>query len=95
VNSVNHGFDPVAALDAIPAQFVKEIHLAGHTRGALCLIDDHGSRVIDSVWRLYATAIARMGAVRTLIEWDTDIPELDVLLDEARQAGTILAAAHG
>jgi uncharacterized protein (UPF0276 family) len=94
VNSVNHGFDPVAALDAIPAQFVKEIHLAGHTRGALCLIDDHGSRVIDAVWRLYETAVARLGVVRTLIEWDTDIPELDVLLDEARKAGTILAAAH-
>jgi uncharacterized protein (UPF0276 family) len=95
VNSVNHGFDPVAALDAIPAQFVKEIHLAGHTRGALCLIDDHGSRVIDAVWQLYETAIARLGAVRTLIEWDTDIPALDVLLDEARKAGTVLASAHG
>jgi uncharacterized protein (UPF0276 family) len=94
VNSVNHGFDPVAALDAIPAHSVKEIHLAGHTRGDLCLIDDHGSRVIDAVWQLYATAIARLGAVRTLIEWDTAFPALDVLLDEARKAGTILAAAH-
>ena len=94
VNAVNHGYDPVAALAAVPAHFVREIHLAGHTRGELCLIDDHGSRVIDAVWHLYETALTRLGTVRTLIEWDTDIPELDVLLDEARKAGTILERAH-
>jgi uncharacterized protein (UPF0276 family) len=95
VNAINHDFDPGAALDAVPAQAVKEIHLAGHTRTELCLIDDHGSRVIDAVWRLYETACVRLGAVRTLIEWDTAIPALDVLLDEARKAGTILARTHG
>jgi uncharacterized protein (UPF0276 family) len=94
VNSVNHGFDPVAALAALPAQHVHEIHLAGHTSTELCLIDDHGSRVTDAVWLLYEAANARLGTIRTLIEWDTRIPDLEVLLDEARKAEAILAPAH-
>lgn len=94
VNSVNHGFDPYAALAAVPAHCVKEIHLAGHTREELCLIDDHGSRVTDAVWSLYQAALTRLGPVRTLIEWDTRIPELDVLLGEARKVETLLAPGH-
>ncbi|MEO8443357.1 MAG: DUF692 domain-containing protein, partial [Betaproteobacteria bacterium] len=90
VNSVNHDFDPYAALAAVPAHVVKEIHLAGHTRAELCLIDDHGSCVTDAVWSLYEAALRRLGPVRTLIEWDTRIPELDVLLDEARKVETLL-----
>ena len=94
VNSVNHGFDPFAALAALPAERVGEIHLAGHTRADDCLIDDHGSCVIDQVWALYEATVRRVGAVPTLIEWDTNIPALDVLLDEARKAETRLAPAH-
>ena len=94
VNSVNHGFDPFAALTALPAQRIGEIHLAGHSRSGDCLIDDHGSRVIDPVWALYAAACRQFGALPTLIEWDTDIPGLDVLLDEARRAAAILEPAH-
>ena len=94
VNSVNHGFDAYAALTALTAQRIGEIHLAGHSRSGDCLIDDHGSRVIDPVWALYATACRRFGALPTLIEWDTDIPALDVLLDEARRAAAILQTAH-
>jgi uncharacterized protein len=94
VNAVNHGFDPHAALAALPAQCVKEIHLAGHARTELCLIDDHGSHVTDPVWSLYEAALARLGRVRTLIEWDTRIPDLDVLLSEARKAETLLDAVH-
>ena len=94
VNSVNHDFDPYLALAALPVQSVQEIHLAGHSRADLCLIDDHGSRVTDAVWSLYQAALARLGPVRTLIEWDTRIPELDVLLDEARRAETLLDSAH-
>ena len=86
VNSINHGFDPYAALGTLPEGIVNEIHLAGHSRGEVCLIDDHGSRVIDDVWKLYEAALARFGAVRTLIEWDTNIPALEVLLDEADNA---------
>jgi uncharacterized protein (UPF0276 family) len=50
------------------------------------VIDDHGSRVDDAVWSLYGHAVERLGAVPTLIEWDTDLPEFQVLLDEARRA---------
>ena len=94
VNAMNHGFDPHAALAALPARCVKEIHLAGHARTELCLIDDHGSPVTNPVWSLYEAALARLGRVRTLIEWDTRIPELDVLLAEARKAETLLDAVH-
>ncbi len=77
-------------LDALPAEAVGELHLAGHCHvsdghGEI-VIDDHGSRVCDAVWALYRHAIGRFGAVPTLIEWDTDIPALDVLLDEASRA---------
>jgi uncharacterized protein (UPF0276 family) len=79
-----------AWLDAIAPEAVGELHLAGHchvhdAHGDI-VIDDHGSRVCDAVWRLYRHAIARFGTVPTLIEWDTDIPELDFLLDEAARA---------
>lgn len=77
-------------LDAIAPDLVGEIHLAGHCHvhepeGDI-VIDDHGSRVCDAVWALYRHAVARFGAVPTLIEWDTDVPSLDVLLDEADRA---------
>jgi hypothetical protein len=90
VSAANLGFDAPAYLDAMPFDAVGEIHLAGHAEretptGAL-LLDDHGSRVRDAVWTLYEAAIARTGPVATLVEWDTDIPELDVLLDEVRGA---------
>jgi uncharacterized protein (UPF0276 family) len=94
VNSVNHRFDALAAMTALPADRIGEIHLAGHSRVEDCLIDDHGSRVIDPVWELYAAALRRFGAVPTLIEWDTDIPALDVLLDEARKVETRLKPAY-
>lgn len=73
-------------LDAIPPDCVSELHLAGHHDRGDLVIDDHGSRVHDTVWQAYRHAIARFGAVPTLIEWDTDIPALDVLLDEAATA---------
>ena len=87
VNARNFGFDPHAELASllasIPADAVSEIHLAGHSQGELCLIDTHGSRVCEPVWALYREAITHCGPVPTLIEWDTDIPALEVLLDEA------------
>ena len=64
-----------------------------HDRLDDIVIDDHGSRVADAVWQLYAHAMARFGGVPTLIEWDTDVPELDVLLDEAARARTIASMA--
>ena len=73
-------------LDAIPPDCVSELHLAGHHDRGDLVIDDHGSRVHALVWQAYRHAVARFGAVPTLIEWDTDIPALDVLLDEAASA---------
>lgn len=80
-------------LDAIAPTDVGEIHLAGHCRvsdefGDI-VIDDHGSRVCPEVWRIYQHAVTRFGSAPTLIEWDTDIPALDVLLDEAARASAI------
>ena len=93
----NTGGDAEAYLDAVDPDAVGEIHLAGHAvndaDGAPVLIDDHGAPVADAVWRLYARALGRFGAVPTLIEWDTDLPPLPRLLDEAATAGRLLRAA--
>ncbi|HTR06892.1 MAG TPA: DUF692 domain-containing protein [Paraburkholderia sp.] len=83
VNQCNHGEDALAAMAALPPHVVGEIHLAGHRVSAAAVIDDHGSRVAPAVWSLYEAALARFGATPTLIEWDTAVPALDVLLDEA------------
>jgi uncharacterized protein len=98
VTAVNLGLDPIAYLDALPAASVAEIHLAGHCAndadGRTVLIDDHGSRVAPAVWALYAHALARFGPRPSLVEWDTDIPALGVLLDEARHAASLLRSAE-
>jgi len=95
VSAWNFGFDPVAYLDALPVDAIGEIHLAGHhaAEDVDILVDDHGSRVAKPVWELYAAAIRRFGSVPTLIEWDTNLPTLEVLLDEANHAGE-LAHVH-
>lgn len=94
VNEVNHGEDPHAAIAALPIASVGEIHLGGHLVTSEGLVDHHGARVAPPVWDLYRAALARFGAVSTLVEWDTDLPALDVLLDEAAQADRIAAAAR-
>lgn len=98
VNSVNVGFDARATIAQLPIEAVGEIHLAGHLRkdigGRALLIDDHGSQVSDEVWALYATVLDRFGPLATLIEWDTDVPPLEVLLAEARRADTLLEDCH-
>ncbi|MEQ1682120.1 MAG: DUF692 domain-containing protein [Burkholderiaceae bacterium] len=96
VNALNAAAgDPVAAccafVDALPHGIVGEIHLAGYRQTEDIVIDDHGSRVRPEVWRVYEHALKRFGAVPTLVEWDTDLPALGVLLDEAAHAGTLLA----
>jgi uncharacterized protein (UPF0276 family) len=98
VNSINLGLDAERFIDCVPAEAVQEIHLAGHRRNRVgtrdLLIDDHGSRVCAEVWELYERAITRLGPVPTLIEWDTDVPALDVLVAEARKADTVLETAR-
>lgn len=90
VTCSNLGLDARHYLDAIPAESVGEIHLAGHSRvvrdGIAMLIDDHASRVAPPVWELYRRAVARLGAVPTLIEWDKALPPLAVFLAESRAA---------
>ena len=95
VSASNHGWDPQTYLNALPAAAVGEIHLAGHAlrtldNGSVLRIDNHGARVAAEVWTLYSEALRRFGRMPTLIEWDTDIPALDVLLDEAAQASALL-----
>jgi uncharacterized protein (UPF0276 family) len=91
VSACNQQEDTRAWLAAIPGNLVGEIHLAGHAirqtaSGHTLRIDDHGSRVCDDVWTLYRETVARIGTRPTLIEWDTNVPSLDELLDEARRA---------
>jgi len=88
VSATNFRFDPITYLDSLPTTTIGEIHLAGHqaAENVDILIDDHGSRVAPPVWELYAVALKRFGPVPTLIEWDTNLPALDVLLDEVRHA---------
>jgi uncharacterized protein (UPF0276 family) len=96
VSAWNVGLDAGSYLDALPAPAIGEIHLAGHAAndadGRTILIDDHGSPVTAPVWKLYQRALERFGSVPTLIEWDTDIPELSVLLGEASVADRLLEA---
>ncbi|MDQ2695593.1 MAG: DUF692 domain-containing protein [Pseudomonadota bacterium] len=98
VNACNHGFDAAAYLRAIPRPAVQEIHLAGHTvkrfADAELRIDTHNQRVCADVWDLYRQAVGRLGPIPTLIEWDTDLPPLEVLVDEARRADAILEPRH-
>jgi uncharacterized protein (UPF0276 family) len=86
VNQCNHGEDALAAIAAIGVDMVGEMHLAGHLVTPQAVIDHHGDTVAEPVWRLYEAALQRFGPVPTLIEWDTDIPALDVLLGEADKA---------
>lgn len=98
VSSMNHGRNAAAWLDAIPAELVGEIHLAGHAvemvEGEALRIDDHGSRVSPEVFELYGRFLDRVGAVPTLIEWDSEVPPLCVLLEEASQADRLLLRAR-
>lgn len=96
VNQCNHGEDALAAIAAIAPGSVGEIHLAGHMVTPAAVIDHHGAEVAPQVWELYKAALSRFGRVPALVEWDTELPSLDVLLDEARRADAIASkfAAH-
>jgi uncharacterized protein len=97
VSAVNHEFDPLEYLNAIPPERVQQIHLAGHEDHGSYLVDTHDHPVRDEVWELYAAALRRCGAVSTMIERDDRIPPLAELcaeLERARSlAARVLAAA--
>jgi uncharacterized protein (UPF0276 family) len=86
VSSVNHEFDPLAYLNALPAHRVQQIHLAGHENHGDYLIDTHDQPVPEPVWALYQHAVKRFGVVPTMIERDANIPPLQELEAELRIA---------
>ena len=94
VNAVNFHLDPVKLLDAIPHDAVREIHLAGFDQVGRLLLDTHGQPVYPEVWSLYEWAIHHFGPRPTLIEWDTNLPPLSLLVEQAVQADAILGACH-
>ncbi|HXH82857.1 MAG TPA: DUF692 domain-containing protein [Candidatus Tectomicrobia bacterium] len=95
VSAANHGFDPRAYLAALPADRIGQIHLAGHTDMGTHLLDTHLGPVAAPVWDLYREAVRRFGRVSTLVEWDEDVPELDVVCAEADRARAVEAEALG
>ncbi len=99
VQAHNHGFDAWRYIDTIESRYVGEMHLAGHVEqyagDHTILVDTHSRPIKGDVWDLYAHAIAKIGVVPTLIEWDNDIPDLDVLVAEADKARAIIAAQSG
>jgi uncharacterized protein (UPF0276 family) len=99
VSAYNHGFDAERYIDAIPAERVVQMHVAGHTDKGAYLLDTHSDHVRAEVWQLYRRAVARCGAVATLVEWDEQIPAWDVLAKEAAVARSArseaLAGAEG
>jgi uncharacterized protein (UPF0276 family) len=94
VNATNHGFDPREYIQAIPASLVGQYHLGGFEATPAALVDTHGARVSAEVWELFEASVAHLGTKPTLIEWDTSLPGLDVLLDEAQRARAIATGAR-
>lgn len=94
VNMRNLGVDAEAFIDAIPAEAVKEYHLAGYSVRDGCLVDTHDHPVYPEVWELYEFALQHIGPRPTLIEWDSDIPALSVLMGEAAKAQLRLEDGH-
>jgi len=94
VNVRNLGVDADAFIKAIPANSVKEYHLAGYSMRDGCLVDTHDHPVYPEVWDLYETVLQKIGPRPTLIEWDSDIPALAVLMSEAQQAQRRMDALH-
>lgn len=92
VSAVNHDFDPYHYIQAIPSAAIEEVHLAGFEDNGDYLLDTHGAPISEAVWQLYRHALRCHGNKPTLIEWDTDIPALPVLLQEAMRAQSIMEA---
>ena len=91
VSARNHGYRAELHIDAMPADRVVQMHLAGHTDKGAYLLDTHAGHVCEEVWALYRRAISRCGAVATLVEWDDEIPAWDVLAAEAAKARAVCA----
>jgi hypothetical protein len=95
VSSVNHEFDPMEYVNAVPAERVAQIHIAGHSKYERYILDTHDHPVIDPVWELYDRAIERCGPTPTLLEWDDHIPSFDEVHAEALKANLYLRKHSG
>ena len=87
VSAYNHGWDPIAYIDSMPAVRVCQYHLAGHTNKGTHIIDTHSDHVVDPVWQLYGHTVRTVGLRATLLEWDADIPSFEVVHQEVLKAG--------
>jgi uncharacterized protein (UPF0276 family) len=94
VSSQNHTFNPLDYVNAVPAERVAQIHIAGHTRYQRYILDTHDHPVIAPVWKLYQRAIERCGHVATLLEWDDKIPSFGEVHREALKAAKFLPNAR-
>ena len=90
VSSQNHNFNPRDYIEAVPAERVAQIHIAGHSKFEKYILDTHDHPVLDPVWSLYARAIERCGPTATLLEWDDSIPSFDEVHAEALKANRFL-----
>ena len=86
VNAFNHGFDPILYINSVPVNRVIQFHLAGHRDHSSYLLDTHDQPIRSEVWTLYEYAVGRFGRLPTLIEWDDNIPEFEVLAATAAEA---------
>lgn len=92
VNEINHGIDASEFILSLPADKIREIHLAGYEDRGEYLIDAHNNRVSNAVWDLYSFFVQQCGGRPTLIEWDNNIPSFDVLSQEAQHADRIVSS---
>ncbi len=95
LNSVNHHFDPIEFIDAIPLDRVGQLHLAGFEQHGDILLDTHAKPVADDTWDLYKEVLKRIGPTSVLVEWDSQIPALDRLIQEADKARTLMIDVTG
>lgn len=91
VSAFNHGLDAKEYIDIIPTERVVQIHLAGHKDCGVYKIDTHDSKITDEVWQLYAYTIATKGQKTTMVEWDENIPPLNILMEEIAKAKAYVA----
>jgi hypothetical protein len=98
ITTTNLGGNAAAYITAIPPKLVQELHLAGFITTTMqhksVLIDSHNRAIVPAVWELYAKAIQHLGAKPTIIEWDSDIPSLATVCQEATRAEQIMRENH-
>jgi uncharacterized protein (UPF0276 family) len=95
VNSVNHRYDPLEFIRALPSDRIVYLHMAGHYKEADdLLVDTHGTAVVDPVWALLDQTYRIHGVAPTLLERDFNIPPLADLLREVEHIARIQAQHH-